>query len=189
MHEIGKPAASRSRIAALLAVALLLLVPAVWIAWSLHAAALAAETAESQSLLLAGLRQRLAGLGQGPEGISPIVDSESIYLPGETPALAGAALQRLIADIVEAAGGRLTESEFASAEPSEEDPGRVDLRVSFETEIESLQRILFELETDIPILLLQGLDIRAVGATEAAATESPTLRVVMLVGAYWETEE
>jgi hypothetical protein len=188
MSEPGKAAVGRSRIVALLVVALLILVPAVWIGWSLHAAALAAETKESQSVLLAGLRQRLAGLGQGPEGTTP-VDAGSIYLPGETPALAGAALQRLIADTVEAAGGRVTESEFASAEPSEEDPGRVDLRVSFETEIESLQRILFELETGVPILLLQGLDIRAIGATEVAATESPTLRVVMLVGAYWETEE
>lgn len=189
MSEIGKPAASRNRIVALLVVAMLVLVPAVWIAWSLHAAALAAETAESQSVLLAELRQRLVGLGQGPEGTGAIADSGSIYLPGETPALAGAALQRLIADTVEAAGGRVTESEFASAEPNEEDPGRVDLRVSFETEIEGLQRILFELETGVPILLLQGLDIRAIGASEAAATESPVLRVVMLVGAYWDTEE
>jgi hypothetical protein len=112
----------------------------------------------------------------------------SVFLPGETPAIAGAALQRIVATTVETASGRVTESEISPSE-SEEDPGRVDLRVSFDTEIVGLQKILFDLETGSPILLIRDLSVQT--GSEAADMEdsSPPLRVVAVVGGYWEVEE
>jgi hypothetical protein len=69
------------------------------------------------------------------------------------------------------------------------DPGRVDLRVSFDTEIVGLQSILHQLETGTPILLARSLTVQSGGAGEIVETESPPLRVVMVVGGYRETEE
>ena len=185
MKAIVRPAAG-GRVAALLAVALIIVAPAVWIAWSLHAAALLADTNRAQAAMLANLQSRIAGIEPEEAGTAE-ADSASIFLPGETPAIAGAALQRTIADTIRAAGGTLIEAEFARVEASDEDPGRVDLRISFDAEINSLQQVLLQLESGLPILLVRSVDVQS--ATEATEAMSPPLRVAMLVGGYWEAAE
>jgi hypothetical protein len=61
------------------------------------------------------------------------------------------------------------------------------LRVSFNADIAGLQRILFELETGAPILMLEALTIEAKeAATAEAEDEGPMLSVVMLVRGYRE---
>jgi hypothetical protein len=150
------------------------------------AASAAAETVSQQSAMLANLRSRIAEIEpETPDAEG--TDAASVFLPGETPAIAGAALQRTIADTISAAGGRLIEIEFARVEASEDDPGRVDLRVSFESDIVSLQRILLDLESGLPVLLVRSVDVQS--ATEATEEMSPPLRVAMLVGGYWEAAE
>jgi hypothetical protein len=172
------------RIAALLAVALVILAPALWIGWSLYAASLVEDSNRAQRDMLAALRTRLDGLAPGEN--SGAVDPQSMFLPGETPAIAGAALQRLVAATIETAGGRVTESEISPVE-AEGDPGRVELRASFDTEIVGLQKILFELESGAPILLLRTLDVQS--GDVASGAPSPALRVVMEIAGRWEAEE
>jgi hypothetical protein len=174
------------RIIALAAVAALVLVPTLWTTWSLHAASVVAETLREQSAVLAGLNQRLAGLTAAPLGTGAAGEAGSLFLPGKTAAVAGAALQRMVADRIAAAGGRLVESEFAPLEAAEEDPGRVDLRVSFEADVVGLQRVLYDLESGIPILLVRSLTVQSPGVSDSAAMANPLLRVDMLLGGYWE---
>ena len=85
----------------------------------------------------------------------------SVYLPGKSPAIAGAALQRIVATTVEGAGGRVVQSEISRTETPEQEPGSVNLRAEFETDIVGLQRIIFELETGAPILMVQSADGRS----------------------------
>ena len=189
MKALAAPAISTERVTALLVVAALVLAPGLWIAWSLYASSVVAGTVRSQSAALAGLRGRLTALSSGTASADAL-NAASVFLPGETPAIAGAALQRLVADTIAAAGGRVLESEFAPVEAAAEDPGRVDLRVSFETEIVGLQQILFALETGLPALTVRGLDVQSPAAAEAAAaTDSPPLRVDLLAGGYWEAPQ
>jgi Type II secretion system (T2SS), protein M subtype b len=189
MKALAVPAMSSRRVAALLAAAALVLVPILWAAWSFSAAAVVAETVRSQSAVLAGLNERLRALGESPDGAGAPGGAESLFLPGGTAAVAGAALQRSVADRIAAAAGRLVESEFAPVDAAEEDPGRVDLRVSFETDIVGLQRVLYELESGVPILLVRTMTVQSPGASEIAAMANPLLRVDMLVGGYWESPE
>jgi hypothetical protein len=182
----GKPASAGSRLPALVLLGLMIALPLAWVIWSLNAASVVAAGNRSQATLLAGLEQRLSALAEKPAGAGPAVDAKLIYLPGGTPAIAGAALQQLVGDAVEAAGGKIVESEVSRVEPTEEDPGRVDLRVSFDAEIVSLQNILFGLETGAPLLFLRSLDVQSDAAQEVSADQSPPLRIVMLVGGYWE---
>ena len=179
---------TQGQAAALAVVALMIIVPAAWVAWSLSSAAALAETVRSQSVLLEGLRQRIADLDI-PAGGAAATDKTSIYLPGETAAIAGAALQQLVASAIAESGGRVVETEFAPTEATEaEDPGRVDLRVSFDTEIVGLQRILFTLERGPPVLFVRTLQVQSPAAGEITAEVSPPLRAVMLVGGYWEAQ-
>lgn len=189
MNGAVRVAPGRRRIAALLAVALILVAPATWVAWSLHSASLLEESVRTQSVLLRSLQDRLSEFEPEPGAGDAAADTESAFLPGETPAIAGAALQRIVADAVENVGGRVVESEVVRGETAEAEPGRIDLRVSFDAEIVSLQRLLFEIETGVPILIVRSLTVQSGGPGEVAETESPPLRVVMLVGGYQEVAE
>jgi hypothetical protein len=186
MNGAKRAAPERRRIAALLAVALILVVPATWMAWSLNSVAVLDETMRSQSTLLRGLRSRLAALEPGKGVPGEVGDVESVFLPGGTAAIAGAALQRIVAQAVEGVGGRLIESEVVRVETAEEEPGRIDLRVSFDTEIVSLQQVLFEIETGVPILVVRSLTVQSGTVGNVVDTESPPLRVVILVSGYQE---
>lgn len=177
---------SRGRIMALVLAALILVAPAVWIAWSLHAASLATAAVDSQSVLLEGLQKRIATLKDAPLSTGSLPDAASIFLPGKNAAIAGAALQSVVSGVINEAGGRVAETEFAPVDPAENDTSRVDLRVAFEAEIASLQRILYRLETGTPLLVLRTLSVQTGGATEVADNQSPRLRVVVLVAGYRE---
>jgi hypothetical protein len=187
MNGPTRAAPGRRRIAALFVVALILVVPATWVAWSLQSVAVLEDTVRSQAILLQGLRNRLAEFEPGETSPGDAADAESVFLPGDTAAIAGAALQRIVAEAVEGVGGRLVESEVVRVETAEEEPGRIDLRVSFDTEIVSLQRVLFEIESGVPILIVRSLTVQSGTVGELVETESPLLRVVIMVSGYQET--
>ena len=176
------------RLVALLVVGLLVAVPALWIGWSLDAASETVEANRIQAETLDSLKVRLAALNSGSGAAE--AKAASVFLPGETAAIAGAALQTLVSNTVEGAGGRVAETEIArpegEAEGQEAEPGAVSLRVSFDTDIAGLQRIVFELETGAPILMVQAVTVEAKDAAASAPTESPMLSVVLLVRGYRE---
>lgn len=189
MNGVARVAPGGRRIAALLAVALIVVAPATWVAWSLHSASLLEESVGSQAILLRSLQSRLAEFGPEPGAADAITDAQSAFLPGGTPAIASAVLQRIVADAVESVGGQVVESEVVQVETAEAEAGRIDLRVSFDAEIVSLQRLLFEVESGVPILIVRSLTVQSGGAGEVIETESPPLRVVMLVGGYQEVAQ
>ena len=176
------------RLVALLVVGLMVGVPALWIGWGLNAASETVEANRIQSETLESLKARLYALSAGSGAAQ--AQAASVFLPGETAAIAGAALQRLVSNTVEGAGGRVAETEIARSEGEvdgqEAEPGAVSLRVSFDTDIAGLQRIVFELETGAPILMVQAVTVEAKDATATAPTESPMLSVVLLVRGYRE---
>jgi hypothetical protein len=177
--SIGRP----RRIAALLVVALMVIVPALWIAWSLSAASVMAQANRDQADTLASLQARLAALAASSNGGE--ANTASVYLPGKSPAIAGATLQRIVANTVEAAGGRVVQSEISRPENPEQEQGTVNLRAEFDTDIVGLQRIIFDLETGAPILMVQALTVEVADST-AADAGNPGLSVILLVRAYWE---
>lgn len=180
---------SLSRFSALAFAALLIAAPLLWIWWSLAAASDAAEAVRVQTDTLAALRERLSALAEGAGSEQALADAQSLFLPGETAAIAGAALQRTVEDTVEAAGGELTQSEIVPTEASAEDTGRLSLRASFDADIVGLQRVLYSLETGVPILMLEDLSLQASDARDVDETESPKLRVEMQVGAHWDASQ
>jgi hypothetical protein len=177
--------ASPRRITALLVLALMVLAPLLWIVWSLSAATAMAEANREQADTLASLQTRLSALAASAKGAQ--ANTASVYLPGKSAAIAGAALQRIVANAVEGAGGRVVQSEIARPEAAgqEEEQGTVNLRAEFETDIVGLQRIVFELETGAPVLMVQAITIET--KDKAAENANPGLGVIVLVRGYWET--
>jgi hypothetical protein len=175
--------ASPRRIGALLAVALIVVVPVFWVIWSLSAASATAEENRAQAETLASLQARLKALNASASADK--ASTASVFLPGKSRAIAGAALQRIVATTVEGAGGRMVQSEIASTAGAEEEPGVVNLRAEFDTDIVGLQRIVHELETGAPILMVQDLTVET--AKTDAASENPRLSVVVQIRGHWET--
>jgi len=178
--SLGNP----RRIAALLVVGLMIVVPALWAVWSLAAASVVAQSNREQSDALLSLQARLSVLAAGANGAK--ANMASVYLPGKSPAIAGAALQRIVATTVTGAGGHVVQAEISRSETAEQqEPGAVSLRAEFETDIDGLQKIIFDLETGAPILMLRTLTIEAKDNTATDAA-NPELSVILLIRGYWE---
>jgi len=84
------------------------------------------------------------------------------YLQGPSDALAAAQLQDRVKTVVEGAAGELRSTQILAAQPVEVDAKirRAALRVQFVASIEGLARILYELESGQPYLLIDELVVR-----------------------------
>jgi hypothetical protein len=177
LKSLGSP----RRIAALLVAGLLILAPLLWITWSLSAASVIAASNREQADALSA---RLSAFAAGANDTK--VNMASVYLPGKSPAIAGAALQRIVANTVAGAGGHVVQAEISRGETAQEqEPGAVSLRAEFETDINGLQKIIFDLETGAPILTVRTLTVAAKDNTATDAA-NPELSVIVLVRGYWE---
>ncbi|MCK7491831.1 MAG: type II secretion system protein GspM [Comamonadaceae bacterium] len=93
------------------------------------------------------------------------------YLPQSAPPLAAAELQQRVKAVVEAAGGTLRSTQ--ALPPAEEGSAvKVTVSASMTGDTESLQKILYELESQTPLLFLDNLDVTARGEP-AAITQWP----------------
>lgn len=162
-----------------------------WIAWGWLAREALGERIAAQTSQLGHLDERLAALeaqaGDGEGGGT----GPSVYFPGGTPAIAAATVQRTVDRIIDAAGGRIIESQLLPVAEADEDGHRIDLRTSFEANIEGLQAALFEIETNTPMMLVRSLSVRSfvsVGRNDADE-EDPLLQISLVVAGFWEPEE
>lgn len=82
------------------------------------------------------------------------------YLPQSAPALAAADLQQRVRAVVEAAGGTL--QSIQSLPPVEEGNAvKVTVRASMTSQVDSLPRILHGLESQLPLLFVDNLQVAA----------------------------
>ncbi len=84
------------------------------------------------------------------------------YLENNRPTLAAAELQRRVKQSVEKHGGSIVSSQILG-EQEENGLGlhRVVLRVNLRMDLPTLQKILYELETKPPVLVLQNISLNA----------------------------
>lgn len=85
--------------------------------------------------------------------------SQAGYLPGDSSALAAAELQTLVKNIVRAAGEDLRSTQIL---PVKEEAGvtRVAIRVQLPVRIRSLQEVLHTLESGVPFIFIDNVDVR-----------------------------
>ena len=85
--------------------------------------------------------------------------SQAGYLPGDSSALAAAELQTLVKNIVRAAGEDLRSTQIL---PVKEEAGvtRVAIRVQLPVRIQSLQEVLHTLESGVPFIFIDNVDVR-----------------------------
>lgn len=82
------------------------------------------------------------------------------YLENDKPTLAGAELQRRVKQIVEQYGGGIVSSQILG-EQEQDGLHRVVLRVNLRMDLPAFERILYSLETQSPVLVLDNVTIVA----------------------------
>jgi len=122
--------------------------------------------------------------------------TKGYYLSGGTDALAAAALQDQVSALVDGNGGALR-----SMQPlvgvDEQGFRRITVRVEMTATIESLFETLYALETGMPVLFVENLDIQSrharrrnsqATATPVAADDEPLLVVAFDLSGYMASE-
>jgi Type II secretion system (T2SS), protein M subtype b len=135
-----------------------------------------------QEGLLAQLDARIARLDSATK--EPL-DTSGLYLDAHSRPLAAADLQQRMVKAIGYVGGKLIETQ--QVDPEEGDPAdQVALRVTLDTNNAGLLALLYDLETDIPLMTLSQVSIRQLPAGEAAGMVDPLIRVDLVVRSYWK---
>ncbi|TCQ11388.1 type II secretion system (T2SS) protein M subtype b [Rhizobium sp. PP-F2F-G36] len=144
-------------------------------------------TVEEATRQAATLERRLASI---PASTGDTTPSLTIEGPSRTAAIAR--LQQSILDAIVAAPGRIietaaSESTLAEGEGSDE----IAVTTTFDIDNDGLLRLLYQLESGLPLMTVESLSIRRLPDAEG---ESPgdnaqiRLRVDMAIGARWAPE-
>lgn len=177
------------RFAAVALLAVLLLGSLIWIGWASLAVSAVGEQAVQQRGQLDALIERSRDLtDKVAEGRAVGLD---VYFPGDTQAIAGASVQRVVDGIVDKAGGRVVESQILPVDEAGESANRIDLKATFEADIKALQAALFDIETHLPIMMVRSMSVRSFVTRGSGVTdeENPVLQVALVISGYWKAEE
>jgi general secretion pathway protein M len=107
------------------------------------------------------------------------------FLEGPTVTVAGAALLQRVATAVSNVGGTVQSSQVDVLGTQAKD-GFVGLVVSCEMEQPALQKLLYDLESGMPFLFVDQLDVQVPQTTATNETGPGRIRVVLGVSGQWQ---
>lgn len=129
------------------------------------------------------IAQRL-GIENAASSVARTRDWDHMLIRETTPALAEASLQKHAFAIVEQAGGQTSESGRGQPLDPAGGDGLVNLVIAFDGPVETVQRVLFDLERSAPAVLINKLDIEpSIAAMQT--TQMQNLQVTMQLTAQW----
>jgi hypothetical protein len=176
------PDARIVRLAALAAFVVLPVLAAIFVGSSILRLNETEALIARQEQLLAQLDARLARVDGGSRALG---DTTPLYLPAASAPLAGAALQQRLVAAVEAAGGRVIETQSVDeVEPDSEDDVR--LRITLDVDNAGLLGLMHGLETGLPLMTLETVSVRQLPSQGDDAGDNPTLRVDLVVRGFWK---
>jgi general secretion pathway protein M len=171
-----------SRVVALLLLAAVLAAAYVWIVGPIASAYADTEAAIADTRELLARYDRLAASRPSLEAqlaaIEQKPDTAAYYLDGATDALAAASLQARVTALVEGSGATLLSIQTLT---TTEDRGlrRVAIRLQMTAEIGPLVRVLHGLETGVPLLFVDNLEVQSQAAAaiepDAAQASAPLI--------------
>lgn len=121
------------------------------------------EEIEQQRDLLARYRSLAMGVDALRETLEQTKANEAgadYYLTGDSEALVAAQLQNRLKTIIGNSGGRLTSTQVM---PASDEAGfhQVTIRVRMNCGIEALRQTMYSLETELPFLFVDNIDVSA----------------------------
>lgn len=135
---------------------------------------------ESADLLdqLKGRRSRVVVPGEPLRKGSP-------FLEGPTVTVAGASLLQRVAGAITQVGGNIQSSQV-DVQGAQSKDGFVGLLISCEVEQPALQNLLYDIESGMPFLFIDQLDVQMPEAASSNQTASARMRVMLNVSGQWQ---
>jgi hypothetical protein len=158
----------------------LLLVCLSVVGFSLHARFAAAHELVTQSELLSRLEARSrSDAAQRRLGVAP----EAAFVSAPTQGLASAQLQAYLQRVIGTNHAVLVSS---GTDPTKGDSIR--LRATFDTNLRSLQALLYQLESGTPYVFVESINIDLPAADAQRPVEDPLLRITLALRAVWRRD-
>jgi general secretion pathway protein M len=151
-----------------------------WQAWSN-----AAREFETRSALLSQLEAHAANRNKAR--LSGAAAPAAAFLAAPTQGLAGAQLQAYLQRIADTHHATLISSGL-EATKHEDQPDSIRLQATLDADLQSLQALLYQLESGIPYVFVDSLNIQIPGVNGQHAVEDPLLRVTLGLRAVWRRE-
>lgn len=168
------------------ALAALLVVCVSMIGLSLQARYAAAHELSLRSDLLSRLEARVAVRNKARLK-SGAVAPTAAFLAAATPGLAGAQLQAYLQHVADDHHAVLISSAM-EATRREDPPDSIRLQAQLDTDLTSLQALLYQLESGTPYVYVESLNIQIPGVSSPRASEDPLLRVTLGLRAVWRRD-
>lgn len=118
------------------------------------------ETLSSQLARFEGMRGTRPQLEEEYRLLREKLTKAEFFLDAATPALAAAALQNRVKEVVNAQGGSLVSTQNVE-EAAKEKPSRIAVRVRMNGDDAALLKVLYELEGGRPQLFVDNVSVRA----------------------------
>ena len=140
------------------------------------------SVAESGDLLdqLKGRRSRGAASRPGEP-----VRKGSPFLEGPTVTVAGASLLQRVAGAITQVGGNIQSSQV-NVQGVQSKDGFVGLLISCEVEQPALQNLIYDIESGMPFLFIDQLDVQMPEAASSNQTAPARMRVMLGVSGQWQ---
>jgi general secretion pathway protein M len=139
-----------------------------------------------RSALLSQLQARAANRNNARLR-SGAVAPAAAFLVAPTQGLAGAQLQAYLQSVANTNHGVLISS---GMEPTkhEDQPDSIRVQATLDANLQSLQALLYQLESGTPYVFVDSLNIQIPGVNAQHAVEDPLLRVTLGLRAVWRRE-
>ena len=111
--------------------------------------------------------------------------AEIIAAPTET--IAASELQKAVLALLERAGGvvHIIQAE-ATSDVTGEGLRRLNTQITFDGSMDTLQKVLFDLETAIPFIFVESVLVQPTATAAPGAKIGETLRVTLVASSYWK---
>lgn len=175
----------REAMLSLAALGALLLVCANMVGFSLQARFEAAHELDVQRELLSRLEVSTnADEERRSSGIAPA----AAFVSAPTQGLAGAQLQAYLQRVTDTQHAVLISSGMEPAK-REDQPDSIRLQATFEASFQSLQTLLYQLESGTPYVFVESLNIQLAAVNVQRPVEDPLLRITLELRAVWRREK
>jgi general secretion pathway protein M len=163
---------------------LLLCANAVGFSWQARFGA--AREFGMQSGLLSQLEAQAANRSNARLKSSAVAPATA-FLAAPTQGLAGAQLQAYLQRVADTHHAVIISS---GMEPTKHEdlPDSIRLQATLDVDLQSLQALLYQLESGTPYVFVDSLNIQIPGVTAQRAIEDPLLRVTLGLRAVWRRE-
>ena len=108
-------------------------------------------------------------------------------LEGQTTGVAGANLQKFIANLVRRNGGQTTSLQVLPP-VSQGRLTQIPMDLTLKVNIKGLQNILFSIEAGMPLVFVDNIIVRSSSVNRTASNQSPVLEVSMKLSGYFASQ-